>query len=218
MTAALMTATLMTAAPVTPSPVTPAPVTAAPVTAAPVTATPVTAAATGLRVRIHATDPLRRRGLAAMLQGGGHVATDDTPDVELCDGIQPLPEAEAPVLVLASTLPAGSTPAGVLAPGATGQQLDLGLRAVAAGLLVRSPGLPEARVFAAVDDLPLLTPREREILALIGEGLSNKAMARRLSISIHTVKFHMEALFAKLDVTSRAEAVAKGLRGGVIEL
>ncbi len=61
-------------------------------------------------------------------------------------------------------------------------------------------------------------PREREILGLIGEGLSNKAMARRLGISVHTVKFHLEALFAKLDATSRAEAVAKGLRGGVIEL
>ena len=66
--------------------------------------------------------------------------------------------------------------------------------------------------------MPLLTPREREILGLIGEGLSNKAMARRLGISVHTVKFHLEALFTKLDATSRAEAVAKGLRGGVIEL
>jgi two-component system, NarL family, nitrate/nitrite response regulator NarL len=66
--------------------------------------------------------------------------------------------------------------------------------------------------------MPLLTPREREILGLIGEGLSNKAMARRLGISVHTVKFHLEALFTKLDATSRAEAVTKGLRGGVIEL
>ena len=43
-------------------------------------------------------------------------------------------------------------------------------------------------------------------------------MARRLGISVHTVKFHLEALFNKLDATSRAEAVTKGLRGGVIEL
>jgi len=63
-----------------------------------------------------------------------------------------------------------------------------------------------------------LTPREREILGLIGQGLSNKAMARRLGISVHTIKFHMEALFTKLDATSRAEALTKGLRGGVIEL
>ena len=48
--------------------------------------------------------------------------------------------------------------------------------------------------------------------------MSNKAVARRLGISVHTVKFHLEALFAKLEATSRAEAVAKGLRGGVIEV
>lgn len=191
---------------------------AARLASAPATSIEATGSPAGLRVRIHASDPVRRRGLAAMLQAGGHTASDEPPDVELCDGLQKLPETDAPVLVLAAALPAGDVPAGVLAPGATAQQLDVALRAVAAGLLVRSPGLPEARVFAAVDDLPLLTPREREVLALIGEGLSNKAMARRLGISIHTVKFHMEALFAKLDVTSRAEAVAKGLRGGVIEL
>jgi two-component system nitrate/nitrite response regulator NarL len=175
----------------------------------------------GLRVRVHATDPVRRRGLAVMLEAAGHVLTDDTPDVELCDMDRasiPLPkEAEAPVVALATGLPAGA-PAGVLAPDASAEQLDAALRAVFAGLLVRSTTTPEVRGFAAADDMPLLTPREREILGLIGEGLSNKAMARRLGISVHTVKFHLEALFTKLDATSRAEAVAKGLRGGVIEL
>ena len=56
------------------------------------------------------------------------------------------------------------------------------------------------------------------MLALLGEGLSNKAIARRLAISAHTVKYHLEAVFAKLGVASCAEAVAKGLRGGIIEL
>lgn len=175
----------------------------------------------GLRVRIHAWDPVRRRGLTAMLQASGHVPTDETPDVELCDmsgTSTPLPkEAEAPVVALTSGSPAGA-PAGVLAPDATTEQLDAALRAVFAGLLVRSPTTPEAKGFAPADETPLLTPREREILGLIGEGLSNKAMARRLGISVHTVKFHLEALFTKLDATSRAEAVTKGLRGGVIEL
>jgi DNA-binding NarL/FixJ family response regulator len=162
---------------------------------------------------------MRRRGLTAMLEAAGHTVTDDTPDVELCDTHQPSPpEAEAPVLALATTLPAGGTPAGVLSPDATPGQLDLALRAIAAGLLIRSPGLKEAQAFAPAEDLPLLTPREREILALLSEGLSNKAMARRLGISVHTVKFHLEALFTKLNATSRAEAVAKGLRGRVIEL
>jgi len=176
---------------------------------------------TGLRVRVHATDPVRRRGLAAMLEAAGHVLTDDTPDVELCDmdrGASKLPrESEAPVLALTNGSPAGS-PAGVLTPDASAEQLDAALRAVFAGLLVRSPTTPDARGFAPAEDMPLLTPREREILALVGEGLSNKSMARRLGISVHTVKFHLEALFNKLDATSRAEAVAKGLRGGVIEL
>jgi len=175
----------------------------------------------GLRIRVHAADPVRRRGLTAMLQAAGHVLTDETPDVELCDldrTATPLPkEAEAPVVALTRGSPAGA-PAGLLSPDATAEQLDAALRAVFAGLLVRSPAMQEARGFAQAEDMPLLTPREREILALIGEGLSNKAMARRLGISVHTIKFHMEALFTKLDATSRAEALTKGLRGGVIEL
>ncbi|WP_158925678.1 response regulator transcription factor [Acidisphaera sp. S103] len=175
----------------------------------------------GLRVRIHATDAVRRRGLASMLEAAGHSLTDETPDVELCDMDRtstPLPkEAEAPVVALTTGIPTGA-PAGVLLPDATAEQLDAALRAVFAGLLVRSTAAPEARGFAPADDMPLLTPREREILGLISEGLSNKAMARRLGISVHTVKFHLEALFNKLDATSRAEAVTKGLRGGVIEL
>ena len=173
----------------------------------------------GLRIRVHAPDPVRRRGLEAMLQATGHVLTDETPDVELCDmGASAIPkEAEAPVVALTHVAPGGS-PAGVLSPNATVEQLDAAVRAAFVGLLVRSAAISEPRGFAPAEDMPLLTPREREILGLIGEGLSNKAMARRLGISVHTVKFHMEALFTKLDATSRTEAVTKGLRGGVIEL
>ncbi|HBK06965.1 MAG TPA: hypothetical protein DDZ81_14150 [Acetobacteraceae bacterium] len=175
----------------------------------------------GLRIRVHATDPVRRLGLAAMVEHAGHALTEETPDVELFDMEQAsaqLPrEAEAPVVVL-SKAPLAGTPAGLLTPDASAEQLDAALRAVFAGLIVRSSAPAETRGFASTEDIPLLTPREREILALIGEGLSNKEMARRLAISVHTVKFHMEALFTKLDATSRAEAVAKGLRGGVIEL
>lgn len=181
----------------------------------------------GLRVRVHAADPVRRQGLVAMLLAAGHAVTDDTPDVELCDvggGATKLPhEAEAPVVALTAGTSVAGTQAGLLAADTSADQLNLALRAVAAGLLVRSPGLasapPEERAFAPLaDDAPLLTPREREILALVGRGLSNKSVARQLGISVHTVKFHLEALFAKLDATSRAEAVAKGLRGGVIVL
>ncbi|MBV9747244.1 MAG: helix-turn-helix transcriptional regulator [Acetobacteraceae bacterium] len=65
---------------------------------------------------------------------------------------------------------------------------------------------------------PLLTPREIEVLALVGDGHSNKAAARRLGISQHTVKYHLEAVFTKLDVRTRAEAVREGLRRGLVEL
>ena len=55
----------------------------------------------------------------------------------------------------------------------------------------------------------LLTPRELEVLSAIGEGLTNKAIARRLDISLHTVKFHVESLFHKLGARTRTEALAK---------
>ena len=63
----------------------------------------------------------------------------------------------------------------------------------------------------------LLTPREIEILVALGNGLSNKETARRLGISPHTVKFHVESLLRKLDASSRAEAVAKGLKQQIVE-
>jgi DNA-binding CsgD family transcriptional regulator len=55
----------------------------------------------------------------------------------------------------------------------------------------------------------LLTPRELEVLATLAEGMTNKAIARRLNISLHTVKFHVESLFRKLGARTRTEAVAK---------
>jgi two-component system nitrate/nitrite response regulator NarL len=179
---------------------------------------------TALRVLLHASDPVRRRGLAAMLESAGHLVVTETPDVVLCDlarDADPPAEADAPVVVLTDQTMRGEQPAGVLPRDVTAMQLDPALRAVAAGLLVRAPGRTRQDGFHAIGDegpLVMLTPREAEILTLVGQGMSNKAVARQLGISVHTVKFHLEALFAKLDATSRAEAVAKGLRGGVIEL
>ena len=69
----------------------------------------------------------------------------------------------------------------------------------------------------SVDDVPL-TPRELEVLALLAEGLSNKAIARRLGISVHTAKFHVGALMDKLDAVGRTDAVAHAVRRGVIHL
>ena len=63
-----------------------------------------------------------------------------------------------------------------------------------------------------------LTPREFEVLSLIAEGASNKAIARRLAISVHTVKFHVASLLEKLDAEGRTEAIALAARLGVIRL
>ena len=177
----------------------------------------------GLRILLRAGDPVRRQGLATMLEEAGHSLVIEAPDVVLSDlsrGAEPPVEAEAPVIVLTDEALRGELPAGVLPRSVSTAQLDPALRAVAVGLLVRTPDSDRHDGFAAAADdaPPLLTPREAEILTLVGQGMSNKSVARALGISVHTVKFHLEALFAKLDATSRAEAVAKGLRGGVIEL
>ncbi len=63
-----------------------------------------------------------------------------------------------------------------------------------------------------------LTPRELEVLALLVEGASNKMIARRLGISVHTAKFHVGSLLDKLDAVGRTDAVAHAARLGVINL
>ena len=62
-----------------------------------------------------------------------------------------------------------------------------------------------------------LTPRELDVLALIAEGASNKAIARKLGISVHTVKFHVASLLDKLDAEGRTEALAQAARLGAIK-
>ncbi|MGX9425637.1 response regulator transcription factor [Bradyrhizobium sp. LeoA1S1] len=93
-----------------------------------------------------------------------------------------------------------------------------------AGLRLAAPG--EAASIALVSrDQPTgerseieLTPRERDVLALMAEGASNKAIARQLGISVHTAKFHVSSLLDKLDATGRTDAVAHAARRGVIHL
>ena len=63
-----------------------------------------------------------------------------------------------------------------------------------------------------------LTAREREVLELLTEGASNKAIARRLGISVHTAKFHVGRVIDKLDATGRTDAVAHAARTGLIHL
>lgn len=66
--------------------------------------------------------------------------------------------------------------------------------------------------------LPVLTQRERQILSLLADGLGNKQIAARLGISPSTVKTHLEVVFEKLEVGSRAEAVGVAVRRGMLFL
>ena len=93
------------------------------------------------------------------------------------------------------------------------------------GLRLAAPG--EAAALAVVSrsgrkgteaDEFELTPRERDVLALMAEGASNKQIARQLGISVHTVKFHVASVLEKLDATGRTDAVAHAARVGVIHL
>lgn len=125
------------------------------------------------------------------------------------------------VLVLTDDrdIAADMTLAGVLPHAASTGQIAAATAAVAEGLTIRMPVARGPARFAMTESVrPLLTPREMEVLGQIAEGLSNKSIARRLGISAHTVKYHLEAVFTKLAVRSRAEAVTRGLRAGLLEV
>jgi len=116
----------------------------------------------------------------------------------------------------------------VLPRSAAPEEIRAAVRAAAAGLA----SLPAALAGALLDGTSpdgtgaklvdtrdqILTPRERQVLTLLGEGLLNKEIAVQLDISEHTVKTHLAAIYEKLDVSNRAEAVATGLRRGLIML
>lgn len=95
--------------------------------------------------------------------------------------------------------------------------------AVMAGLIVIHPELASfADSDSVITPLPQsrrgLTSREVEVLQLLAAGLDNRAIASRLQLSKHTVKFHLSSIFSKLNVSSRTEAVTVGLRQGLILL
>jgi DNA-binding CsgD family transcriptional regulator len=94
-----------------------------------------------------------------------------------------------------------------------------------AGLALAAPGRAADAAIVARDaqgkneppDVEL-TPRELDVLVLMAEGASNKAIARQLGISVHTAKFHVGSILDKLDATGRTDAVAHAARRGVIHL
>lgn len=109
--------------------------------------------------------------------------------------------------------------AALLQQGAAESRPDLVAAAallVAAGYRVEPmpPALPPE-----VDAPPVaLTARERQVAELLVEGASNKVIARRLGISVHTAKFHVAAVLEKLEARNRSDAVAIALRDGLVAL
>jgi DNA-binding NarL/FixJ family response regulator len=110
---------------------------------------------------------------------------------------------------------------GVVSPDASPEELSAAIVAVAQGLVVL-PRTLTGRLLrgqeAVEEPAEPLTAREREVLGLLGRGLSNKMIARELRISEHTVKFHVSSIYAKLGAASRTEALGLGARLGLISL
>jgi DNA-binding NarL/FixJ family response regulator len=109
---------------------------------------------------------------------------------------------------------------GVVVRGAPAEELRAASVAVASGLRALD-GESFERVFApnaGEPDSGLLTAREREVLELVADGLSNKLIAERLGVSEHTAKFHLRSILDKLGADTRTEAVAKAARRGMLVL
>ena len=192
-------------------------------------------------------DPLARGGVAALLAGRGEVAVvaQAAPDAAAsagagagalaaawdlgpgagADAIRAAADAGVAVVALAASGAQAreawrSGARGLLPRSATGEALAAALVAVSHGLAVVDPELAADLLRPPEPPAPAeaLTPREREVLDLLAEGLANKQIAARLGISEHTAKFHVNAILGKLGAESRAEAIVRAARLGLIVL
>jgi DNA-binding NarL/FixJ family response regulator len=160
-------------------------------------------------------------------------AEEHAPDVVLIDLVMPnvdgieairglrerVPAARAIVLSsfiedekLLPAVRAGA--AGYLLKDVEPQQLVEAIRTVHAGGALLHPKVA-SRLLEEMATDPL-TPREREVLALIGRGMANKVIARELSLSEKTVKAHVSSILAKLGVTDRTQAALYAVRAGLV--
>ena len=107
---------------------------------------------------------------------------------------------------------------------ALAQRLELLLADVPGLRLAQGNEVPHAAVIAtpgaerSAEPDAALTPREIQVLRLLAEGASNKSIARRLGISVHTVKFHVASLLDKFEAIGRTDAVTHAVRLGLIQL
>lgn len=185
----------------------------------------------GLTEILNATPDLRVVASAPLTGGptlepeGVDVVVQDAPDrasVELL--LSQLP-AQTPALVLvaepehARALVRGGV-RGAIARESSSEQVAAASIAVAAGLHVfdRTTLSAWSAPSSPAGDAPTLTPRERRVLELVASGLSNRAIADELGVSEHTVKFHVRSLLDKLGAETRADAVARAARRGLLAL
>ena len=177
-----------------------------------------------IRVHIEVASAVTRAGLEALLREQPEievVASETEADVAIREqaGV-----ASLPVVVLTDegstreALRAGARAA--LPYAATPAQIIAAVLAAAAGLAAvpASDMLLLVPLSAAAPAAEPLTPRERDVLEMLAEGLSNKMIAYRLNISGHTAKFHVNAILAKLGAGTRTEAAMRGIRLGLVQV
>lgn len=169
-----------------------------------------------LRVSVSARSPVVQAGIETLLRESGFIEiTRHDAQVQVTESVPQSHGAPAVWLSDEATLRDGVR--AVLPREASEQEIVAAVEAVAAGLIAVHPQFIEALQARPVMELAEpLTPRESEVLRLLAEGVANKEIAWRLSISEHTVKFHVASLLDKLDASSRTEAVAKGIRSGLV--
>jgi DNA-binding NarL/FixJ family response regulator len=194
-------------------------------------------ARTGIALLLGGQEGLTVVGQVGVDDDGPDPGADGGPDAAVWDlglgarfGLERLrgssPAAPPAVAIVADEMDAREALAvgarAALPRDADGESLAAAVRAVVQGLVVLDESfavalLRDAPVTAA--DLPeSLTPREAEVLQLLTQGLPNKAIAQRLGISDHTVKFHVNAILGKLGVQSRGEAIVQAMRLGLVAL
>jgi len=193
----------------------------------------------GLRAFLELQEGIEVAGEAADGEEAVTAAERLVPDVILMDLVMPRLDGVAAMRVLRERLPATRVivltsfldddkllpalragAAGYLLKNAQPHELVRAVRAAHAGEALLDP-VVAARVvetFAGGEEpLDRLTPREREVLELIGRGFANKRIARELEISEKTVKAHVGRVLAKLEVTDRTQAAVLAVRAGLIE-
>lgn len=188
-----------------------------------------------IRVHVAAGSPVLRAGLQALLEDGGAIEVVDAQAVSDvlvmdadADSAAALDADGAAIVMLTDDADAvrqsdlwPSRVRALLPRNAGPAELVAAIQAVAAGFVVVRPEEAERTIpppRAAPAGAERLTPRESEVLEMIAEGESNKRIAFRLGISEHTVKFHVASVLSKLNANSRAEALAIGIRRGLIYL